>query len=602
MAATPHESVPTSTHLRLDRVSFAFPDRRVLTDVSFVVSAGERTGLIGENGSGKSTLLRCAAGALTPSAGTIRVVGAGSIAPTVELLHQVPPFAATVTIAEALESAIEPARRAAESVTRCARDLADDASSAGMAAYARALETAELLGAWEVDARVEEMIAGLGLASVPRTRHTGALSGGQRARLSLAWVLLRGPDIALLDEPTNHLDDAAVAFLHRALTSRRGPVLFASHDRAFLDETATALVDLDPAPTPQRLARRTDADGPGTAFGVTKFTGAYSAYLQDRAAARTRWEQQYADEQAQLRRLRAAVDDEQHVGHRDWTPRTEVRAARKFYADRNARVVSRRVGEARSRLEALEERQVRKPPAPLRFAGIAAAGEPNAARPGGGPVLVATAVAVAGRLAPTSVSIGAGEKWLITGPNGSGKSTLLRVLAGDIPPTAGHVHGAAHLRVGALAQEVDLPDPHDRGASRSAEQAYADIVGTEHAQRVPLSTFGLLPASDTHRPVAHLSVGQRRRLELATVLAHPPAVLILDEPTNHLALALTTALEAALPDYPGTVLVASHDRWMRERWAHHRLDLPAPKVREDEVHPTPAPSPDVGFSLRDESC
>lgn len=120
---------------------------------------------------------------------------------------------------------------------------------------------------------------------------------------------------------------------------------------------------------------------------------------------------------------------------------------------------------------------------------------------------------------------------------------------------------------------MKLPDPEGRGPDRTAHQAYEDLAGRSRAEQVPLSRFGLLAGRDENRPVRVLSVGQQRRLALAVLLADPPDVLLLDEPTNHLALTLVTQLEAAIPDYPGAVVVASHDRWLRRTWRGERLEL-----------------------------
>lgn len=572
LSFSPSSSTPDS-HLRINGVSLSFADRRVLTDVSFVVPAGDRVGLIGENGSGKSTLLRVIAGVLTPTAGTVTAHAPGTDQPEIGLLHQEAPFTAASSISESLETAVAPARNAALAVSDLGTSLAQDPEDRPtLDAFSRALETAEHLGAWDVDARISTMMSGLGLGSIDRARPTGSLSGGQRARLALAWLLLSAPDVLLLDEPTNHLDDAATTYLVSVLASWRGPLLMASHDRAFLDETATSLLDLDPSAIPHAVAGPLVQDGTGTGIGVTRFTGAYSDYLTVRTEAEQRWERQFRDEQAALSRLRASVRDQQTVGHADWKPRTEVRGAQKFYADRNAKVVSRRVNDARARLEAREAEQIRKPPAHLEFSGLTAAGDLRVKGPVE-PVLTVTDVAVQDRLAPTSLSISRGEKWLITGPNGSGKSTLLNVLAGSLPPTAGQATRSASDRVKVLAQETELPDPRGRGTGRTAAEVYTDMVGTDRAGHVPLSTFGLLAGRDHNRPVAELSVGQQRRLALAVLLADPPEVLLLDEPTNHFSLNLVTALEEALLEYPGTVVITSHDRWLRRGWRGEHADL-----------------------------
>lgn len=574
--ATSSTSGATGTYLTVDGVSALFGTHRVLTDITFTVTTGRPAGLIGENGSGKSTLLRILAGLRAPDAGTVRAVGPGGGPARVGLLHQEPPFAPQDTVTQAVEAAVRPVRDVARAVDDAARALAAAPHDERVSErYAAALETAERTGAWDVDSTIGATLDGLGLGGVARDRRTGELSGGQRARLSLAWTLLRAPDVLLLDEPTNHLDDSALDFVSATLRSWHGPVLLASHDRAFLDATIGSLVDLDPAPRPHAATADLVADGTGTEIGVTRFSGTYSQYVLAGLDARARWERTYRDEQAQLKKLRAAVREQQSVGHANWTPRSETRMAKKFYADRNATVVSRRVNDARTRLAALEEEQVRRPPQELFFRGLTAAARGSGrelARTG--PVLSASHAAVAGRLAPVDLTIGAGEKWLLTGPNGAGKSTLLSLLAGRSEPTGGSVHRAPGVRVGLLGQEdsVAHADPE-----RTAVRVYKDLVGEELVETVPLGTFGLLAGRDENRRVGELSVGQRRRLALAALLADPPHVLLLDEPTNHVSLVLATQLEAAVPEYPGTVVVASHDRWLRRNWngRHLRLEAPA---------------------------
>ena len=386
----------------------------------------------------------------------------------------------------------------------------------------------------------------------------------------------------LLDEPTNHLDDAATAHLRGVLAAWDGPVLIASHDRAFLDETVTSLLDLDPAPVPHAVTGPLIVDGTGTGIGITRYSGTYSDYLLARFDARERWARQYREEQEELARLAAQVERDQTVGKPAHGFRLEVRISKKFYSDRNAKVVSRRVKDARNRYEELQQAQIRKPPRELRFAGLTAAldgdgkhGEATASGDSGVAAqgLALADVSVAGRLATTSLTVGPGEKLLVTGPNGSGKSTLLAVLAGHLDTDTGMVDRPRNLRVGLLAQEVALPDPHGRGPARSVRETYRDLTGPDQAEAVPLSTFGLIEARDENRPVEVLSVGQRRRLALAVLLADPPDVLLLDEPTNHLSLELATQLEEAIPEYPGTVVVASHDRWLRRTWSGRVLDL-----------------------------
>ncbi len=299
--------------------------------------------------------------------------------------------------------------------------------------YERALATAEHLDVWNTDARIGETVARLGLSGLDADRRTGELSGGQRARLALAWTLLSRPAVLLLDEPTNHLDDAGTDYLRAVLGGWSGPVLLASHDRAFLDEVSTTIVDLDPVALPHAYAAELGSGGSEAGIGLTRFTGTYSDYVAARSRSRDRWERQYREEQEELQRLRERVGADQTHGHTNRELVAEVRMSAKFYGDRNAKVVSRRVQDARRRLLDLTEHQVRKPPEPLRFSGLPAAGDGRRS----GAVVILEEVSVTGRLGPTSLRIKSGDKLLVTGPNGSGKSTLLHLIAGSLCPDRG---------------------------------------------------------------------------------------------------------------------------------------------------------------------
>jgi macrolide transport system ATP-binding/permease protein len=180
---------------------------------------------------------------------------------------------------------------------------------------------------------------------------------------------------------------------------------------------------------------------------------------------------------------------------------------------------------------------------------------------------------VPGRLALDRLDVTSGEHLLVSGPNGSGKSTLLAVLSGRLEPASGSVSVSAR-RVAELVQDVRFAHPR-----RSAQATYDAMVGDELATRTPLRELGLVPPDRHATPVALLSVGQRRRLGLAVAIAAAPDLLLLDEPTNHLSLALAGEIEDALQTSPGTVVVASHDRWLRRRWDGAELHLPATAVR-----------------------
>lgn len=219
-----------------------------------------------------------------------------------------------------------------------------------------------------------------------------------------------------------------------------------------------------------------------------------------------------------------------------------------FFGGRVQKQISRRVRNAQHRLDELTRTQVRKPPAPLRFAAAL-----TAAPPEDKVALSVRQVRIAGRLAIGQLDVVTGERLMVCGANGAGKSTLLHVLAGRLAPDGGEVRRARGVRVGLLEQDVEFTEP-----DRSPRSLYSGSV--------PLAELGLVAPKDLDRPVGHLSVGQRRRLALAILLGQPPDVLLLDEPTNHLSLNLVEELEDALRSAPGAVVIASHDRWLRRTW------------------------------------
>ncbi|WP_216849562.1 ATP-binding cassette domain-containing protein [Pimelobacter simplex] len=228
------------------------------------------------------------------------------------------------------------------------------------------------------------------------------------------------------------------------------------------------------------------------------------------------------------------------------------------------RAVARRKRDAERRLDEAERTQVRKPPAPLRLAtGLTGAGSGTA----GGRVVSVRDLVVGDRLRLPALDVESGAHLLVTGANGTGKSTLLGVLSGRITPTAGTVQVGAH-RIAELTQDPAFPD-----LTATARATYDAAVGPDLAARRPLRSLGLLHPREHPKPVVLLSVGQRRRLALAIAVATEPDLLLLDEPTNHLSLALVGELEEAIGTSPGTVVVASHDRWLRRRWEGTTLRL-----------------------------
>ena len=519
----------------------SYGDRVVLDGIDLVANPAQPLGLVGENGVGKSTLLRLLAGLEAVDAGTIAKPG------DLAFLGQEAVFADGATIADVLAAALAPLHDAVARLELLAQRMAEQMAQTHAAEeYADLLAWAELHGAWDADRRAAHAAARLGLGDLDVRRPVAALSGGQRSRLALAALVTRRPECVLLDEPTNHLDDGAVAFLEEFLVDLPGVVVVASHDRAFLDAVCAAVVDLDPA--------HFGVDGEGG----NRFTGGYTAYLAAKRDSRRRWEQAFLDQQDELNglRLRASTTARQVAHNR--VPRDNDKYIYSFKGANVARTVSRRVRDAERRIEALERDRIPKPPRPLSFRGAL-----TGRRAAAGLAVFVRDLEVPGRARVPRLDVPAGERVLVTGANGSGKSTLLKVLAGELSATSGTATVTAR-RVGHLPQDVTFARP-----DRTPHQVYDAASGSP----VPLGDLGLLHPRELGRPVGVLSVGQQRRLALALLVARQPDLLLLDEPTNHISLTLAEELEEALQRSPGTVVVASHDRWLRGRWDGQTLAL-----------------------------
>ncbi len=540
--ASPH-------HLKIDGVSFTYPrgGDRVLTDITFAVPSDHVTGLIGENGAGKSTLLEIIAGDLTADVGTV------TTPPTTGFIAQETQLPFSSPASELIDAAVAELRAVEEEISelslRMGEELAPAEADRVARAFDDALARAGQSGVWELDARIATVLAGLGLADVPQDTPLGEMSGGQRRRFALAALLLRPVDALVLDEPTNHLDDAGVDFLIEELKAFSGPALVASHDRFFLDSVADSLVDLDSALGPEGGAGEDARQG-------TVFSGAFTDYLAARENARRRWAELHTAQHHERIRLEKATEQgEEDIFHRE-TPKSESRISQKFYADRAAKTLGNRLRSARNRLADLERAALPAPPKRLRFHGIprhvtlAALGEA---------AVVAKDLVVDDRMAPLTVTVQPGEQLLVEGPNGTGKSTFLTVLEGRVIPDGGLLRIPEEVTVARLNQDdewVDLDTPAAEIFAAGVPAGSPDLV-----------EMGLMNAHTAARPLGELSLGQRRRVSLGMILASPPDLLLLDEPTNHLSLALAEELEQALADFPGTVVMATHDRWIRRRWA-----------------------------------
>ncbi|KEG38154.1 ribosomal protection-like ABC-F family protein [Streptomyces griseorubens] len=547
MRARAHLLAPAlAAQLSVKDVTKSYGPRTILDQVTFTVRPGERTAVIGENGAGKSTLLRLLAGAETPDDGEITAVFPGGTGH----LTQTPALEPDRTVRDAVDHALAPLR-ALEHRLRAAEERLGDASEAELVAYADLLTVYEQRDGYRADTRVDAAMHGLGLAGVTRDRLLGSLSGGEQSRLALACVLAADPELLLLDEPTNHLDASAVHWLEERLRAHRGTVVAVTHDRPFIERIATTILEVD------RDAR-----------SVRRYGDGWAGYRAARAAARRRAEQDHAEWLDEVARTEDLLEA---AGRRLSTTGGDPRQGFGKHRRSHEAKLGGQVRAVRERLARLRRAPVPAPPEPLRFTAAPAVADserPAAETDGALPLVELEDVGVGERLRlDGQLAVRPGQRLLVTGENGAGKSTLLRVLAGDLEPDRGVVRRPA--TVGYLPQE--LPVRVGRLPLLAAFAARRPGPVEEH--RDTLLSLGLFREEDLTVPVAALSVGQQRRLQIARLVSRPADLLVLDEPTNHVALDLVEDLEAALAAYAGAVVAVSHDRGFRARFPGERLRL-----------------------------
>jgi macrolide transport system ATP-binding/permease protein len=535
--------------LSITDVTVRYTDNVVLDRVSLSIAPGEKAGVIGDNGSGKSTLLRLLAGLCEPDNGAVTVLspgGAGYLAQSMDL-------PSSATVADAIDYGLRDLRRIERLLDESALALSRGEPGAAET-YAALVEEFEARDGYDADKRVEIALRELGYdrftqrtgaAAQDRSRLWRTLPGGDQARVALAATLAANPELLLLDEPTNDLDDAGLAWLEERLREHRGTVVAVTHDRLFLDRLTSTVIEV--------------AEG-----HLNRYGNGYEGYLAAKAAARSRQALLHAQWLASIARNEALV--EANAERLAGIPRKGPRGfsgAGAFRARSRTHGAMSRIRAAKEDLRQLTGNPVPPPPEPLRFTASIQA-RPEGAR------LVLSGVRVAGRLEVGQLELTAGERLLVTGPNGAGKTTLLRVIAGEVEPDAGTVERIG--RAGFLRQQ-DEAGRGDRG--KTVLETFAEGLpgpADEHAES--LLRLGLFRPGELDRAVGALSIGQRRRIDLARIVTRPSELLLLDEPTNHLSPQLVEELEGALAGYPGMVVLVTHDRRLRSSFAaSQRLEL-----------------------------
>lgn len=535
----------------LENISFSYSSKPLLENINLQVGKGERAFLVGRNGCGKTTLLRIACQDLLPEQGKVKIEGENSEffqIPAVEHFRG--------SAREYLDCALGPLRSIATQFQDATAELSQGVGDTQAEyRYDQLLSLMSGFDIWSLEVRLTEVLARLGLGVLTGSggeRSLSSLSSGERGRLQLAATLIMKPQVLILDEPTNHLDARAISFLVETVKNWSGAVLMSSHDRAFIEDTATVIYDMD-VRVWNELAKAT---GNSKVTGLYCCAGAYSKYLAEKTSARRKHRELHAAQQAEKRLLRKHRQEASKIAGGGVRLASAEGKAKKFFVDRAAATAQRRMRNDDKRGERLNEEEVRRPRSyDLAF-------ELNQPAASTGIAVAARRATVAGRLAPVSFDLSYGEHLLVTGANGSGKSTLFNWIYRGQPPEGAQSSGTitGERRVGLVPQQ--LPQEGDPGFTSPIWENGIGEAGK-----------GVLHPSLWATPIPELSAGNQRRAQIALALATSPALLIIDEPTNYLDSQATQALEEALHDWEGTLIVASHDRWLINHWQGRKVKL-----------------------------
>jgi len=504
-------------------VSKQYGGQLLFVDASFQINPGEKVGLVGPNGAGKSTVFRMIAGEELPDDGGIerpRKLSLGFFRQDVGELRGRSILAETCAGAgEVSELADELAQ-----LTAKLEDPGDDLDAV-VTRFGEVQARYQDLGGYELEARAQTILAGLGFASDRTGDDVGTLSGGWKMRVALAQILLARPDLLLLDEPTNYLDLESILWLEAFLRDYPGTVVMTCHDREIMNRVVGKIVEIDGG-------------------DLRSYTGNYDFYERMREIEAQRREAEYARQQARLAKESRFIE------------RFKTHVAK--------------AAQVQSRLKKLEKVEMVAEPRRIVEKHFDFRVPPRS----GDDVVKLEAIAKAYGKHKVhdglTLTVRRKERWAVMGENGAGKSTLLKMIAGALAPDAGTAAIGASVTMGYYAQHVMDNLSGDRTVLEELQE-HAPLAN-QGTLRSLAGAFGFHD-DDVFKPVRVLSGGERARIALAKLLYDAPNLLVLDEPTNHLDIATKRALVTALADYEGTLVFVSHDRQFLRALANRVLEL-----------------------------
>ncbi len=503
----------------INKVTKRYDPHIILDEISVAIAPGDRIGLIGRNGCGKTTLLKIVAGLLTDIKGDV-VVGKGI---RIGYLSQEPELERECTLRQEMLKVFEERLDLEDKMLILAEEMESKETPQLLQEYSRLQEKHERLGGYDYEHRINRVLGGLGFHEQDFNLPVNVLSGGQKSRATLAKLLLEEPDLLLFDEPTNHLDINGILWLENYLnTEYKGGVLVVSHDRYFLDKVVRKIWEL--------------ADSE-----INIYRGNYSKYLE-------------------IKNVERLVDS------RAFKMQQAFIAQEQKFIDRN--IAGQRTREAqgrRKRLDRLEEKDSPKPDSPtvsLNFSQDTRGGNDilrchNVGKQFGDKVL----------FTDLNFEVDRGDVVGIIGPNGTGKTTLFRMILGQEKPSQGEMWVGPTLKFGYYTQELE--------GLNTENEIFEEIFElcpekTPFEVRSYLAKF-LFSGDDVFKRIGNLSGGEQSRVQLAKLLLENANVLLLDEPTNHLDISACEALEKSLAQFPATVFVISHDRYLLNNLATKML-------------------------------